>query len=239
MLDAALLMLVIWGLFVAIPAGWAFRDSLSSAAVINATSEGKTTVSPDIADVSFSVVSRGKNPQDLADTNNSKMKAVIDNVKAQGIADKDIKTTGYSLTPDYQYDQQTQRSFITGYTMTQTVEVKIRDLNKVATILAGLTPLGVNQIGGVDFRVDDEDKALAAAREDAINKAKAKAEEMAKASGASLGHLLSVSESSPGPIPYYDSVKSMGMGAGPAAAPAIQPGTQEVTVNVSLTYELK
>ncbi len=241
LLDVALGVLILIWLFAGLPAALKFRDSLSSASTIGVTSEGKTTVSPDIAEVSFSVVSRGRNPQELADANNRKMSAVIDNIKSQGVADKDIKTTGYDLSPDYQYDRNTQRSFITGYTLTQTVHVKIRDLAKVADILAGVTPLGVNQIGGIIFKVDNEDAALAAARADAIGKAKAKAQEMARASGASLGRLLSVSEFG-GVQPFYYDKSALGMGgmgAAPVAAPSIQPGTQDVTVNVSLTYELR
>ncbi len=239
LLDVALGVLILIWLFAGLPAALKFKDSLSSASVINVVSEGKTTVSPDIAEVSFSVVSRGKNPQELADMNNSKMSAVIDNLKAQGVADADIKTTSYDLSPDYQYDRSTQRSFITGYTLTQTVHVKIRDLAKVAVILGGVTPLGVNQIGGINFKVDNEDAALAAARANAIAKAKAKAQDMAKASGVSLGRLLSISEFG-GVQPFYYDKAMLGMGGpGPAAAPTIQPGTQDVTLNVSLTYELR
>ncbi len=242
LLDAVLAVVVVGGAFIAIPAGLKFKDSLSSASMLTVTSEGKTVVSPDTAQISFSVVSRGRNPEELANTNNEKMNAVIANIKGQGVDEKDIKTSSYNLYPDYQYDRQTQRSFITGYTLTQTVDVKIRDLSKVASVLAGVAPLGVNQISGVSFTVDDQDKALTAAREDAISKAKAKAEQMAKASGASLGRLLSVSESGAvPPIPYYDmKERALGMGGGSAVAtPSIQPGTQEVRVDVSLTYELK
>ncbi len=239
LLDLFLLVAVVGLVFSVFPAVQQYRDSLSSASVLSVSAEGKTTVSPDLAEVSFSVVSRGFNPQDLADLNNRKMSAVIANIKSQGVGDKDVKTTGYDLSPDYRYDPTTQRDFITGYTLTQTIFVKIRDLTKVATVLGGVTPLGVNQIGGIIFTVDNPDAALVAARADAIDKAKKKASQIATVSGARLGRLLNVSEYQQ-PRPYYDKSAVLGMGGGaPVAAPTIEPGIQEVTVSASLTYELK
>jgi uncharacterized protein YggE len=172
------------------------------------------------------------------------MTAVIDNLKANGVEAKDIKTSGYQLNPDYQYDQDSQRSFITGYTMTQTVNVKIRKIADVAKILGGVTPLGVNQIGGVNFTVEDPDKYLAEARKDAFEKAKKKAMEIANASGISLGEVSGVSESSGGyPMPYMYDKASLGMGGAmermQVAAPTIEAGTQELKIQVSLTYEIR
>ena len=143
------------------------------ARTITVSAEGKTTVSPDIAQISFSVVSQGQNPEALTTNNNDKMSAVIQFVKSQGIDAKDIKTTNYDLSPNYQWDKNTQRNFITGYTLTQTVLVKVRDLAKVATVVGGLAPLGVNQIGGINFTFDDPESFLAMARADAFTKAEA------------------------------------------------------------------
>ncbi len=239
LLNLVLVATLIGIVFIVLPAIKNYSDSLVSASTISASSEGKTLVSPDTAEIDLSVVSRGKNPTDLADTNNTKMSAVIDNLKSQGIDSKDIKTTTYNLNPDYAYDENTRRSYITGYTMTQTVTVKVRDLAKVASVLAGVTPLGVNQIGSVRYTIENQDAALQTARDEAISKAKAKAKGMASASGGRLGRLLNIYESQSGPIPYYYSTKeAFGMGGGPVAAPTVEPGQQEVKVQVSLTYEL-
>lgn len=239
LLDLTMIALLIGIIFIVLPAVKNYGDSLVSASTITASSEGKTLVAPDTAEIDLSVVSRGKNPTDLADTNNTKMSAVIDNLKAQSIDSKDIKTTTYNLSPDYAYDENTHRSYITGYTMTQTVTVKIHDLTRVASVLAGVTPLGVNQIGSVRYTIENQDAALQTARDEAIAKAKAKAKEMASASGAHLGRLLNVSEyQGTPPIYYAKSAEAYGMGGGPVAAPNVQPGQQEVSVQVSLTYEL-
>ena len=214
-----------------------YGKSLAASRTLVVSAAGKTFAPPDIAQTSFSVVSRGKNPDDLSNTNNDKMSAAVGFLKSSGIDAKDIKTTAYDLSPNYQYDPQTGRNFITGYTMTQTVTVKIRDLANVAKVLGGLTPLGVNQIGGINFTIDDPDKAMSAARADGLAKARAKAMDIASQSGVRLGRVITVSESQYTPIPYY------GLGAAPmakeAAAPTIEPGTQELTDQVTVTYELE
>jgi hypothetical protein len=231
-------------IFFVMPAISRFAGSLQPARTITVSAEGKTTVTPDLATASFSVVSQGKNPDDLATDNNKKVTAVITFVKSQGIDAKDIQTTGYSLAPDYQYDENTRRSYITGYTLTQTVTVKIRDLAKVAKVIGGVTPLGVNQIGNVSFTVEDEEKYLATARADAFMKAQRKASDMAAQSGVRLGEVTNVYEYQNGPISYYAdtaSSKVLGMGGGtaPSAAPTIEPGTQEVKLSVSITYAIR
>lgn len=220
------------------PAIQKFGDSFAPARTLAVSAEGKATVSPDIAEVSFSVVSQGTNPENLASANNDKMTAVINNIKSNGVDAKDIKTTSYDLQPNYSYDKNTGRSYIYGYTLTQTVFVKIRDLTKVAKVIAGATPLGVNQIGSVSFRVDEPEKFLAQAREDALQKAKEKAENTAKAGGTNLGKIISISEYQSSPVPYF-AERSLGVGGAAApSAPTIEPGTQELKVNVSVTYAL-
>ena len=242
-LDLLLAALFVNVVLFVMPAIKKFSDSFYPTRTLSVSAEGRATISPDLAEASFSVLSRGINPDQLADANNQKMTAVLDFVKSQGIDPKDIKTTGYSLAPDYRYDPKTERNFITGYTLTQTVQVKIRDLAKVAKIIGGLTPLGVNQIGGINFTVDDPEKVLSDARADAFARAQAKAKAMAEANGLRLGKIVSVGEYG-APIPYYSlSADKFGRGGAPMAAevalPTIEPGTQDIRVNVSLTYTLE
>src|SRR3989344_2307648 len=178
-----------------------YGDSLISSRVFYVSAEGKAVVSPDIANLSFSVVSEGKDPAVLQEDNNTKMRVALDHVKAQGVDEKDIKTAQYDLQPRYEYDEKTRRSFISGYVLTQTVFVKVRQIEKAAPILGGLPERGINQIGRVSFDTDDPDKYLSAARNEAFGKARAKAEEMARAKGLKLGRVVNISESG-GPRPY-------------------------------------
>ncbi len=238
--DIFIAVAVINVVFFVMPMLQKIGDSFYPSRTITVTVEGKTTAGPDLAEVSFSVVTQGQNPATLSDNNNQKMNAVLQFVKSQNIADADITTTNYDLSPNYEWDKNTERNYITGYTLTQTVEVKVRDLSKVASVVGGLAPLGVNQIGGITFTFADEEKVLAAARADAFTKALAKAKEMASEAGVSLGKVVSVAENNyiPSPRAMF-SVANEAMGAGSAAvAPTIQPGTQDITDNVSITYQL-
>lgn len=240
LLDALIATAIINVLFFVMPAIQKFGDSMTSARTLTVSAEGKTTVSPDIAEVSFSVLSQGANPETLSATSNDKMTAVIENIKANGVEAKDIKTTGYDLQPSYSYDKNTGRSYIYSYTLTQTVMVKIRDLKKVAKIIGGVTPLGVNQIGSVSFNVENPDKVLGDARNDAFNKIKEKVAAIASASGVSVGKVITVSEYQSSPMPYYKQ-SAMGMGgvAAPASAPTIEPGSQELKLNVTVIYAIQ
>jgi len=242
LLNLVLAGMVVNLVFFVMPTIKKYGDSLYPVGSISVSAEGKAIATPDVAQVSFSVVSRGKNPEELADNNNQKVSAAITFVKSEGIDAKDIKTSGYSLSPDYQYDPKTERNFITGYTLTQTVNLKIRDLFKVAKVIGGLTPLGVNQIGGVNFTIDDPEKVMAQAREDAFARAKVKAAKMAEQGGVRLGRIISVGEYGSGPTPYYGAAAGkFGLGgeAMSVAAPTIEPGTEEIRVQVTITYALK
>lgn len=238
-LNLFILALVVNLVFFVMPAIRKYSKSFPPTRTITVSAEGESIATPDVAETSFSVLSRGVDPQELADMNNRKMNDVVEFVKSQGIGEADIKTVGYSLNPDYRYDPDTGQSSITGYTLTQTVRVKIRDLGKTAALLAGLTPRGVNQIGGISFIVDDPEQALAEARSDGFRKARVKAEAMAAQNGVKLGRVISINEYQGG-VPYYGEARAFGVGGdGGITPPKIEPGTQDVSVQVSVTYELK
>src|SRR5882724_9555417 len=231
-LDLALFAVFVVLIFFVAPAVDRFSNSLPAVRTIVVSAEGKATASPDTANLSFSVLSQGKNADALSDINNKKMNDAIAFVKSQGIDAKDIATAGYNLNPNYVWDPKTQRSSLDGYTLTQTVNVKIRDLSKTAKILAGLTPLGINQIGGVSFTIDDPESYTQQARTDAIAKAKHKAEDIARAAGLSLGRVMAVSESQQGggPIPYYAMSAGVASQDKAPVPPTIEPGTQDVNI---------
>jgi len=222
-----------------------YMHSLYYARTINVASSDKVTATPDIASLSFSVVTEGKNISAITDENNSKVNSAIGMMKQKGVDPKDIKTTEYSLTPVYTQPGQYSTDFVSSiakYTLTQTVTVKIRDFTKISPVLDALTPLGINRIGNISFGIDDPEKYLAQAREGAFKKAYAKAQAIAQQNGLSIGKVVSISEYSPTNY-AYEGIGG-GMGGGAVAAPSfksaeIQPGSQEVTANVNVTYEIK
>lgn len=210
--------------------------------------EGKITAIPDIASFSFSVVTEGgKDIGALLRENTEKTNAAVAFVKDKGIETKDIKTSQYSLSPRYQYYGCEQGACppaeIVGYTITQTVAVKVRDFSKIGELLSGVLGAGANTVSSLQFAVDEPTAAQQEARAEAIEKAKVKAEEIADAAGFRVGRLLSIDEG----YSYYYPKTSMdmyGRGGGAvssesAPAPSIEPGSQEVTVNVTLRYEIR
>jgi hypothetical protein len=213
------------------------------------TGEGKAVSVPDIATFSFGVVTEGgKDLTTLQDQNSKKINAAIAYLKEQGIKDADIKTANYSVEPRYQYSTCNYVSSsgvcppseIVGYTIRQEVAVKVRDFKKIGEMLSGIVAKGANSVSQLNFTIDDPTTVENEARAEAIVKAKAKAKEVAKAGGFSLGRLISINENGSAPMPYYAN-KSMATGIGGgdvAAASNIQVGSEEVSVSVTLSYEI-
>ena len=211
--------------------------------------EGKTVAVPDIARFSFSVVNEGGKDIGALQTANVKAaNAIIDYLKQQGVDKKDISTEAYNLEPRYQTCNYSVMggtcppASIVGYTVRQTVSVKVRDLAKVGDILSGVVAKGANSVSQLNFTVDNPAALEAEARGEAIAQAKTKAEEIAKVGGFKLGRLLSIDDSYP--QPYYG--KALGMGgdmrseaAVAAPVPTIEPGSQDLTVQVMLRYEIR
>ncbi len=241
LLNGVLAVAILLGLF-GLQALYKYQRSLYSARTISVSAVGEANVAPDVAALSFSVVSEGENPEEIAVENNEIINEAIDFVKSEGVEAKDIRTTGYNLSPRYEYDEKLRRSFIVGYTLTQTVQVKVRDFEKVGAILGKLPELGINQIGSLQFDIDDPEVYLNRARKEAFEKARVKAELMAGQNGVKLRRVVNFSEYQSGPpvpLPYY-SEAAFGRGGDVAlSAPKIEPGSQEVTVTVSVTYEIK
>ncbi len=227
--------------------------------VFSASGDGKAVAVPDVAEFSMSVISQGgKDIGSLLTTNTDKVNQAIAFVKGQGVDEKDIQTSGFNVDPRYQYYscpspispigntvQTCPPADIVGYTVTQTVDVKIRDFTKIGAILSGVVGAGANSVSSLSFMVDDPTKVQAEAREQAIAKAKEKAQEVAAAAGFTLGKLIGVDEGWSQPPVVYSMDKSYaplamgGSGAVATPAPTIEPGSQEVQVTVTLRYAIE
>jgi uncharacterized protein YggE len=216
----------------------------SSYRSFSVSGEGKAVTVPDIAQFTFSVVTEGGlNITELQKENTEKVNKAIEFVKDNDIDDKDIKTQSYNLTPRYQYyrceTSPCPPPEIVGYSVTQSVLVKIRDFDKIGGLFSGVVEKGANSVSQLSFTIDDPTAVQNEAREEAIEKAKEKARGIAKAGGFRLGKLLSIQEGGIEPVyKYAMPEEAMGIG-GAAPSPTIEPGSQEVTINVTLTYEIK
>lgn len=209
--------------------------------------EGEIDITPDVAKFSVSVVTEGgKNVADVQKKNAEKMNAVDVFLKDSGITGKDLKTEEYTLSPRYDYPNCVGLALcppptITGYSLTQTLQVTVRDMEKLGDLLTGVVANGANSVSQASFTVDDEAEAKAEARKEAIEQAKDKAKRLAKDTGFEIGRLVSVYETPIG-LEYSGdeeiSAKSA-TGMGGALAPTIEPGTDTTKVTVSLTYEIR
>ena len=206
--------------------------------------EGTITVIPDIARFTFSVITEGgKNLANLQSENTGTANNVINFLKENGVSSEDIKTERYNVSPRYQYTNCFERADvcppaeITGYTISQSVGVKVRDLDKAGDILAGVVGNGANSVSQLTFTIDDPAKVENKARAEAITQAKIKAKAIADASGFKLGRILSIDTNNFSPIPYYRTGGIDGFRV--EATPLIEPGSEDVTVNITLIYEIK
>jgi len=200
--------------------------------------EGKVSGQPTLAQVGVGLYSEGTDVATVQTTNATKLNAVIDAMKQMGIASDDLQTSNYNIQPKYQYTDGNQT--VVGYTVSQSVNIKVRDLTKVGAIVSKAGQLGANQVNGVTFTIDDPSELQQQARAKAIDDARKKADELAKAMGVTIVRITTFSESSNTPTPppiyaYRDAV-----GAAPApVAPDIQSGSLDVMSNVSVTFEIR
>lgn len=213
---------------------------------VSVSASGKTVAKPDVAEFSFSVITEGKDTKAISDEANTKVTKAIDLLKSKGIDAKDIQTTEYDLSPVYTQPvgmlySGTYVPTIAKYSLTQTVRVKIRNFDLISNIVGSLAPLGINRVSSLSFRIDDPETYRATARAEAIQKAQKKAEAMAQELGVSLGKVVNVSEYAQEQNNYGVMEAKGGMMAAPMApvAPTIEAGSQDVVVNVNITYELK
>jgi uncharacterized protein YggE len=208
---------------------------------ITVSGEGKSFVTPDIAELSFGFqtgrVGTAKEAMSkLSDASNK----IFEAIQAAGVAKKDITTEQFNLSPIYDYTNGGQ--VFRGFEATQSMRVKVRDLDKVTDVIGAATGAGANQAGNVNFTVDDPEAKRAEARQKAIDQAKDKAQELASQLGVHLGKIQSFNESTGGvpPIAYMRN-ESYGMGGAAADAKSIPlpTGEQEQDVTVTITYELE
>ena len=217
---------------------------------ISVTGKGEAVSIPDIATFSFTVEENAKTLKEAKDKASEKVNNALKAVKAGGVDDKDIKTTSYRMDPHYEYNQPACTSFgcpggkqvLTGYDVGQTIEIKVRDLSKTGDLFDIIGNSGVKNVNGLTFSIDDIDSVKAIARADAIAKAKAKADIIAKDLGVKLVKITSFYDSSDDVVYPYAREMAVGgdvMTMKASIAPQVPTGEQKITANVSITYEIR
>jgi uncharacterized protein YggE len=205
---------------------------------ISVGGEGRVSVAPDMALLSIGASAK----EDTVAAANSAVQAAMDrllsSLRANGVAEEDIQTSQFTINPEYDYQLSEPR--LTGYRVTHTLQVKVRNIDGVGQVIDdGVEAAGdLVQVGGISLTVDDTSAFSDQARELAMADAKAKAEELARLADVEMGKPISISESSstPGRPIYYSA--DMAMLPATGGATEISPGELEVVVSVQITYEI-
>lgn len=193
---------------------------------------------PDIATVYAGVSTRAQTAVEAMQQNAKQMAAVVAKIKALGVAEDDIQTSGINLSPQYDYNQATQSQVFRGYVASNRVSVKLRKVDQAGKALDALVVAGANDIGGPDFSVDDDTAYRAEARRNALERAKNQATEYARLSGYTGVRLLEINESVSGRQPPMPVLRAYNAVAAEAASTPVQPGLVGTVVNVTVKYEL-
>jgi uncharacterized protein len=216
-------------------------------ASITVSGEGEVTTLPDIATVNITIRESAKTVPEAQKLAEAKVKAAIAALSGLGVHDLDQKTLSYNVSPKYEnvpvssgtmYPSYNQK--IVGYEVTQSVEIKVRDIEAAGEIIGALGAANITEIYGPSFAVDNMDEAKAEAKEKAIAQAREKAKATAKALGATLGDVMQFSEDAGGYYPMLYKASDVGMGMGGSGAPEVSlpQGENVIKSRVTITYSL-
>lgn len=204
--------------------------------------DGEVTTSPDRAEINLGVQMSESTVAKVQEKGNTTINKITQDLIDLGIEKKDIKTSNYSLYPNYDYRQGQQ---IIGYNLNVNLQIKVKDFTKITQVVDTATRDGANQIGGVSFTLsDDKQRELETeVRELAITRAKEKAQTLARLSGIRLGKIINVVENGGSgiPLPYPMYAKQVdsaeGMGGGSASPTNVQPGSTTLRMSIVISYE--
>jgi uncharacterized protein YggE len=214
--------------------GGAVAAETDATRTITVSGEGRVSLPPDVVSMQFGVDVLDPELGAAQTAAAERMDAVIAALQAAGVAERDIQTSGYSISVERNYERADQP--ITGYRVSHTVSAKVRQIDQAGAVIQAAVDAGANNIYGVWFALDDPAEAVRQARERAVADAKARAEELARLTDATLGPVQAVVEGYSPATPYI-------AGAGYAedarsAAPTISPGQTEVVVTVTVSYAI-
>ena len=206
------------------------------------TGQGSVDIAPDMAILTLTVTRQAETARAALDANSAAMTEVHKAMQATGIENRDLQTSGFSIQPNYIYPApqgsgEREPPRIVGYTVRNSLTVRVRDIDAVGSILDKSVSLGVNEGGNISFINADPDAAISEARTRAVRDAIARADTLAAAAGVKRGALLEISEQSynPRPVPMME----MAMGRAADAAPPVAVGENTYQVSVNVTYAIE
>lgn len=201
---------------------------------VSVSGHGQVEVSPDTGQVTVGVDTVNEDANVALEEANEKVEAITAAIAGLGIAEDDITTAYFSIWPEYDYSSNSPK--LTGFRVSYTVNVKVRDIGLTGDVVGTAVDAGANNVQNVSFTVDDTSAAIDQARELAVENARQKAEKLAEQANGALGQVVTISENTfaPGPVARDEAQEA----AGDAAAPVFNPGASIVTVDVQVSWEL-
>lgn len=213
-------------------------SGLNEPRTITVTGEETLYVKPDQAKIIFSVVSQDTDYQSAVEINNDAMQAVIDNLKEMEIDEKDLRTLNFTVSPQYEYVEKTDRSYreLVGYEVNNNLRVLVRNLSFIDQVIANSLETGANEVSGLTFVLSNEEELKSQAREKAIVNAKSEAQKIASALGVNLGRIIDFSETH---NYYFDRLESAKTMEDSGAQVPIEAGENEISSTVRIQFEIR
>jgi uncharacterized protein len=221
--------------FAVAPAFAQMPQSPAADARIVVTGEGSVSVAPDYAAINAGVMSRAKTAGEAADANAKSMAAVISALTDAGIARNDIQTVQYSLQPVYTSPVSGSEQKLTGFSVSNRLNVKVRDIGKAGAILDKLVAAGATEVGNIEYLHSNSSALLDQARQAAMADARRKAELYAKAAGLTIGVVAFVSEGASSTPPVFGKLMRA---AAPAMSTQILSGEDTLSVQVTVGFDV-
>ncbi len=213
----------------------AFAEA-SKARTITMTGRATIGATPDRVEITLGVSSKAETAKDALTLNNVNMNQIISTLKENGVEEKYILTSNFSIHADYQHFKDGRPAQVRGYNVSNTVRVQVQDVKKLGPLLDKVVSAGSNQVHGIRFYVSNADEIKDKARKKAVERARRKAELYTEAAGVELGKVMVISESAHHagntPVPMARSLKAE------ATSVPISGGEQQLGVSVTISWEL-
>jgi uncharacterized protein YggE len=202
---------------------------------ITVVGSGKISVSPDIARIQIGVDTMRKSVHEASAENRQRLESVLDALRAEGVAENDIQTSGFSVFAERYGPEGPLADDDVNYRVSNSVRIVVRDLDTVGTVLDAAIDAGANNIYGVEFALDDVTAMQSEVRAEAVVDARERAQDLAQLNGVQVGRVLSISEVVGGGMfgPFDGRMMEMGGGG-----TSIAPGELDITLQLQVVYEL-
>lgn len=218
------------------PSARPYAAATTDGTLLSVSSQAEVKRVPDIARLSAGVVTQAADANAALRDNAEQMTRVMAAIRAAGIAERDVRTSGVTVNPQYDY-RDNQPPTISSYQASNTVDITVREIDELGRILDALVATGANQVNGPSFEVDDKESALDEARAKAVANARARAQTYAKTLGMRVRRIVSISEGGGFAPPMPMPMMAMSRGKAEADTP-ISPGENTLGVTIDVVFEL-